>query len=207
MSDADLGIDDMLAELGFRDADARRLARQALVDAKLTNATKVKIAARKLDDVKAVLGAQFVVACRRAECQRTAPGGRTIITTSTTKDCSICGGSANQSGIARAVAEMAAHGLKKLVVVGGAPSTQDELRDLVGAQIALRIIPGTDRRTGRDADADLAWADLVIVWGGTELDHKVSKLYTDKRDPKVITCSKRGIAALAETLQQAASRR
>lgn len=62
-----------------------------------------------------------------------------------------------------------------------------------------------DGQTGRDAKADLAWADIVVVWDGTELDHKVSRLYTDARDRRVVTCQRRGIAALAATLSQAAS--
>ncbi|MFN7134692.1 MAG: hypothetical protein ACK4N5_21615, partial [Myxococcales bacterium] len=49
------------------------------------------------------------------------------------------------------------------------------------------------------ARADLEWADLVLVWGASELDHKVSRHYTDvppaaKR--KVVQLARRGIAAL-----------
>lgn len=55
---------------------------------------------------------------------------------------------------------------------------------------------------GLTNEADLAWADVIMVWGGTQLDHKVSKLYTDARRPNVVTCSRCGIAALAQTVTE-----
>ena len=53
--------------------------------------------------------------------------------------------------------------------------------------------------TTRDAHADLEWADLILVWGGSELDHKVSKLYTDAppaQKRKLVQLARRGVAAL-----------
>jgi len=47
---------------------------------------------------------------------------------------------------------------------------------------------------------------VVVVWGSTELDHKVSKLYRADRDRRVVTCPRRGLAALAATLAEAAER-
>ena len=41
---------------------------------------------------------------------------------------------------------------------------------------------------------DRRWADLVVVWGATELDHRVSQLY---HGPNVITAAKRGVAEVA----------
>jgi hypothetical protein len=97
--------------------------------------------------------------------------------------------------------------MRRVVVVGGSPGTHDELRSLVAGGLELRLVAGTERRTSRDAKADLAWADLVVVWGGTELDHKVSKLYARGRGDHVVTCSRRGIAAMAATMVEAARRR
>ena len=203
----DLSIDEVLEERGFRDAEARRRARAALVDAGLTQPHKQRIAAGKLERVHAVLAARFAIVCARAECRRQAPSDREVVDAGRSTDCSICGGGANQPAIDRAIAALGQRGLRRVVVVGGSPSTHEELRALVRDRLELRLVSGTDRRTGRDAGADLAWADVIAVWAGTELDHKVSQLYTAARDRKVVTCGRRGIAALADTLAIAASRR
>ena len=57
---------------------------------------------------------------------------------------------------------------------------------------------GTDRRTSDRAKADVDWAQLVLIWGGSELDHKVSMLYTSRSEAKgkTVLIAKRGIAAL-----------
>ena len=66
----------------------------------------------------------------------------------------------------------------------------------------LRIISGTDRHTRRQARTNLDWADVVLIWGSTELDHKVSQLYTDGRHRHVVAVARRGIEALAEALRE-----
>jgi len=119
----------------------------------------------------------------------------------------VCGGQQNRAEVDRAIAALAARGMRRLVVVGGSPGTHGELRELVRTRLELRIVSGTDRRTGRDAKADLAWADLVVVWGATELNHQVSKLYTGGKPRHVVTCPKRGITALARTIVEALRRR
>lgn len=68
-----------------------------------------------------------------------------------------------------------------------------------------RAIRGA-RRTAREAGGDLLWVELVVVWGSTELAHKVSNLYTGSGDRRVVTCGRRGVAALGETLVFAAKR-
>lgn len=203
----DLVIDDLLAQLGFRDAVSRARARAVLVEAGLTNAKKARIVEAKVARVRAVLAERFAVVCARARCRASAPADQIVVDASRPADCAICRGSSNQNEVGRAVEALAASGLRRVVVVGGAPSTREELRSLVGDRLELRLVEGTDRRTSRDASADLTWADLVVVWGGTELDHKVSKLYTDARSLNVVTCPRRGIAALAETMSAAARRR
>jgi len=89
--------------------------------------------------------------------------------------------------------------VRKLVVVGGSPSVREELRAGAAPEWSLRLIDGTERRTLSQAQNDLEWADVVLIWGGSELDHKVSKLYTDATGPlrkKLVQVSRRGVAAL-----------
>ena len=57
----------------------------------------------------------------------------------------------------------------------------------------------TLRRTADRARGDLEWADLVLVWGATELHHQVSTHYTAAAPPlrrKVLHVPRRGVAAL-----------
>ena len=205
---SDVAIHELLAELGYRSEGARRDALSALVDAGLTNGKKPRISIAKLDAVKATLAARFVVACTRTACRQSLAGDRrTIVDADVPTDCSVCGGAANEPAIAAAIAALLQHDLHRVVVVGGSPATHEELSALVGDQIELRLISGTDRRSHQDAKHDLDWADVVVVWGSTQLDHKTSRLYTTVHAPHVVTCAKRGIASLAETILAFTARR
>ena len=118
----------------------------------------------------------------------------------------MCRGSPNQTAMDAAIAAITRRGWRRVVVVGGSPGTCEELAAIVGDRVDLRLVSGTDHRSGRDAKADLAWAHVIVVWGSTELHHRVSKLYTDAREGCVVTCPKRGIAALAATIIEAAGK-
>jgi len=200
-------IDELMTELGFRTPELRQRARTVLEQAQLTNTRKQNISSAKREAVERVLGERFVLVCARASCRHAAGTAREVLHASRPTDCGVCGGQQNRAEVDRAIAALAARGMRRLVVVGGSPGTHDELRGLVVDSLELRIVSGTDRRTGRDAKADLAWADLVVVWGATELKHKVSKLYTDGKPRHVVTCPKRGIGALAGTIVEAVRRR
>jgi hypothetical protein len=197
-------INELLAQMGFREGSARASARAVLEDAGLTRPGKERIAASKTAQVRIVLGERFAVVCSRPPCQ--AEGretGRTLIDAAHTADCWSCRGRPNSAAIDRAVAALLVGGLRRLAIVGGSPATHRELRRLVDGRVDLQLVDGTARRTSRDARADLRWADLVMVWGGTELDHRVSRLYTAAGSDQVVVCPRRGLAALAETIERA----
>lgn len=200
---ADLDIDALLAEFGFRDLDARELGRAALEAARLTRPGKRNLAAGKRARVEALLSEQFVRACARPHCRAAAAASARVdilLAGAAVATCEFCGGSPNRSTWERALKAMATRGWRRLVVVGGSPALHTELRSIVGGRIELRLVDGTARRTAQDAGHDLAWADRIVVWGATLLDHKVSQLYTDRRSPTVITVAKRGLSALAEAI-------
>lgn len=207
-STADVLIIDLLADLGFETEEARGRARAVLENARLTNAEKQRIAHAKRPSVAALLRDAFAVVCTRTACRDAARRSqRELIDAARPTACEVCSGSTNQSEIDRVVEGCLIAGYSRIVVVGGSPGTRKELDTLVGRRLELRLVPGTERRTSRAARADLDWADVVVVWGSTELDHQVSKLYTDGKRAHVITCPRRGIAALALTVSDHLRRR
>jgi hypothetical protein len=206
MAVADLPIDELLAELGYRDREAKRAARTALETAGLTTNRKMRIATHKLDIVRRTLAERFVLVCTKSTCHDALAGDvRMIVLASDATDCAICVGSANRVAIDLAIAALRCRGWSRVVVVGGSPGTRQSLVELVGDRLELRVVRGDERRTKRDATANLSWADVVVIWGSTELDHAVSKPYTDASSKRrVVTCPRRGVAALASTLTMAA---
>jgi hypothetical protein len=146
-----------------------------------------------------------LVLCSRSTCRAAgATDGRAVVDAARATACSVCRGKPNAAELDRAIQALAAKGLRRIVIVGGSPSTREELRALVGDRLELRLVSGTERRTAREAKADLVWAHLVAIWSGTELDHTISKHYTDAAVGRVVVCPRRGIEAMAGTLQKAA---
>lgn len=203
---ADLDIAALLTELGFGADESRLAARRALEEAKLTTPRKQRIDAAKRERVEELLSSRFLVTCGDDACDAHAQG-REVLPVASPDQCQVCAGSANRRALdaARGFARKA--GIERIVVVGGAPSVHEALLRLKPDEWQLRIVPGTVRRTADQAKGDLRWADLVLVWGSTELDHKVSELYTVHRDPRCVTINRRGLAALFDAVGEHARRR
>ncbi len=85
----------------------------------------------------------------------------------------------------------------KLLVVGGAPNSCDELKSLRGRRCELRFLTKDDKPRRRTSDSHVAWADVVVVWVSTQIDHKMTQAILG---PRVITCAQRGVAALAQSV-------
>ena len=121
--------------------------------------------------------------------------------------CTRCGGSRNSRALIELVEACSSAGIARIVVVGGSPDIRRELGTVRGA-LELRLVDGTERRTRAEAQRDVAWADLVVIGGSSELGHKVSVLYT--RDPSstpVVTVARRGVEAIAAAVVEHARRR
>ncbi len=190
----DVEIDGWLGTLGFG-AATRGLARAALEEAGLTRAGKMRISVEKTERALAAVRARFALHCHAADCITFAKGsGRQPVLAETKQTCERCGGSENS----RAAKELTEVGIRRLVVVGGTPATREELERLLGQHIELRLVDGTQHRPADRAKADLEWADRVLLWGATELHHKVSKQYADvsATKHKVVHVPRRGIAQL-----------
>jgi hypothetical protein len=195
----DVPIDALLADLGLSGRTAGD-ARAVLEAEGLTNPRKQRIATAKAGHVAAAIDRHWQRLCHNC-LPRAAVDGRSIVTVSSAK-CSMCGGSNNARAVSDMVDACRAAGIERLVVVGGSPNARRDLDETVAGSLDLRLVDGTRSMTRQAAQADIAWADLIVVLGATQLAHKVSKLYT--RDPaarkKLVTTSRRGIEAIADDI-------
>ncbi|EYF07472.1 hypothetical protein [Chondromyces apiculatus] len=138
---------------------------------------------------------------RCADCMgHPAAGGVRLVPADATHACAVCNGSVNRRAALAMVAAFHAHGLCRLLVIGGGPGTAEELRALLADHLEIRIVDGESHRNAAQAEAELRWASVVAVWSSTILPHKVSKLYTDSREfrDKLVTVPRRGVAALCQ---------
>ncbi len=199
----DVAIDSWLAETGYGLPPTKARAHAALEEAGLTRAGKLRISAEKLPRVLDTLRARFCLHCTTAECVGFARGsGREAVGCDPKSACEHCGGSNNRRAEADLIDACAKAGVKRLVIVGGSPAVREELERALGSALDLRMIDGTERRTIDNAKADMQWGDLILLWGASELHHKVSMQYTNLTQPdfkrKLVRVQQRGVAALLQ---------
>lgn len=189
-----------LSEQGFGLPEAQGTARAALEAAGLTHAGKLRMSEEKLPRALEVLRARFILHCDARECAAyAAASGRKSVLASKKSACERCGGSDNSRAETEFLEACGRRGVRRVVVVGGSPAVREELESKLGEALELRLIDGTERRTTDRARGDLEWADMVLIWGGSELHHKVSMLYTSSPPAlrkKVVHVARRGVAAL-----------
>lgn len=197
---ADKDIEGWLAEQGYTLAESRARARAALEEAGLTRPGKARMSEQKLERAQQVLAERFFPVCSDAACQQVArASGREPLRVDPKLHCERCGGSANRRAGVEFLEACRRKGVRKVVVVGGSPSVREDLEAQLSGQVELRMVDGTERHTGEKARTNLEWADLVLVWGATELHHKVSLLYTQSAyRNKVVHVPRRGVSSLLE---------
>ncbi|HWV58784.1 MAG TPA: hypothetical protein VNZ57_15115, partial [Longimicrobiales bacterium] len=177
MNDAVAKVD-LFRRLGY--GGAFDLLEEVLEEAGLSRRTRPNISTAKVEAVRAVLAEHFVIVCGRGDCQAEISelgDDRLPVPASSRDECAVCGGSANARAVDELVSAMKRAGYSRLCVVGGSPNARSELERLVAGRIELRLVDGAIARAVQQAQADLAWADRVALWGGTILAHKVSRLY------------------------------
>lgn len=202
----DQAIDAWLTQRGYASAEARAAARSELEARGLTRAGKQRMSDEKLPRAAEALQAKFALHCLTPECTAWArASGRVPLACDPRTHCERCGGSENRRAEAELKEAFRRAGVKRLLVVGGSPSVREDLTEHLGGEIELRLVDGTERRTLDRARADLEWADVALVWGASELHHKVSLQYTQAPPPlnkKVVNSRQRGIKmALGEVVE------
>jgi hypothetical protein len=111
--------------------------------------------------------------------------------------CDVCGGSDTRRALEAFIERCAALGITRVRIVGGSPNYHTELRRLTDGdtRIVLKLVRGDARRNQSEAKADQRHSDLVIIWGGTILDHSTSENY-DSALGRVLIVAHRGIAGM-----------
>ncbi len=196
---APIPIERLLAGAGYDTPAAQQAARTVLEATRLTRPGKHAIAAEKRETALAVLSGALAPSCGAAACSALSSGtGRTPVTVSPSA-CPVCNGSNNQRAALALAERMRARGLAKLLVVGGTPEQHRQLERLLAPLgVSLRCVDGaTGSHAQRDADPNLHWAQIVVIWGATPLPHKVSALYAaPPPGVRLVKFARRGIEAL-----------
>lgn len=190
----------LLAELGFVALSSQRAARRHLEAAGLTNRTKVNIQRSKRDAAEEIVCTRIARSCGAPPCERVlATSGREVIEVES-PFCEVCRGSEGERALLQMADAMVASGRTRLLVLGGSPASRTHIREaLRGRPIEVEFIEG-NRPTGDKRARELsAGADIIVIWGGTILDHKVSQPFADLNEysGRRITIAQRGAASLA----------
>jgi len=168
------------------------------------------MAPEKLPRAKAVLDERLAMLCASCAEHSSRRSGRPLAITNQA-NCAVCAGSNNRRAAEAMIAACRRANVSRLLVVGGTGVTHRELQALLaGTGIEARCIDGVeDSPNKRDAIADLAWAEFMVIWATTPLPHKVSVSYTDERPTSLhsITVRRRSIEALCTEVTQSLSRR
>lgn len=197
-------ITQLLAEAGFTGAAAQRRARAVLEEGGLTRPGKTGIAAEKRVRALALLATRLAATCGD-RCARLLADGREPVRTDG-RTCEVCAGSNNRRAALAAARALRDGGITRVLVVGGTPPQQNELKGLFARSgITLTFVDGTKAsHTLRDAETNIKRVQMVVIWGPTPLRHAVSELYT--REPpahvRLVTVNKRGIEALCAEIER-----
>lgn len=167
----------------------------------LTRPGKARMSEEKRARAEEALRAKLFLHCTQPDCLAFAKAsGLEPVACDPRNTCQRCGGSENARAVKDVLDAFRKHGFSKLVIVGGSPTVRQELERLAPSELELRLVDGTKARPLEQAKADLQWGDVVLLWGATELHHKVSNQYQDNATGawkrKLVHVPKRGIAQL-----------
>lgn len=201
----DIPIKKMLANIGVTDPESQTTATSHLADSCIISRRRrrTKIAGSKLKRVEESLREGFVWHCNSGDCKQSANAGaenrpQLLVEKSY---CSHCGGSADRQALQRMAEAMATASLSRVLVVGGTEKKTRELQEKSGnLQIEWRFIDGTKAKDSNYYRPHRNWADVIVIWGSTPLDHRVSVHFTECPDSRVVALTRRSIGALAQSV-------
>lgn len=189
-------ISELLARLGFSDLASQTAAREVLESAvpPLTRRGKQNIHRSKVPRVKRLLGAWTRV-CQ--SCASTSAGGQALVVARA--DCQACLGSDQRMALRAAASEAARVGVRRIVLVGGSPASDRQVRDgFSGAGCEVRIVSAGSPLNARRASDLERWADLIVLRCPTEISHAATAHFAGSR--KVVRVVTRGLDEVARVV-------
>jgi hypothetical protein len=131
------------------------------------------------------------------------PDKNTVVVRVPKARCEICAGSdiaASFHGFVQACIDKDVH---VVTIVGGSPAYRRQLTKLAedtDDAPKLNLVSGTRRREARKGASDMRSSDVVVIWGGTELDHSVSSVYQGG-SARLVRVAHRGIARMLQMVR------
>ena len=195
-------ISHLLESIGFSDASLQLAARPIIEAAGYTNSRKINISIDKAKLVEAYIKNNFRLVCSPA-CAA-ALGKKRMRTQLQVeiKKCEFCNGSKQNKLLAKMAKDLFDQNLLEILVVGGSPQSASTLnRVLKNCNINIKVIEGTKRTNSKTAKLLCRTADVVVIWGATQLDHTVSQVFSAATEPnKKVPVARPGIKALVEAM-------
>ena len=198
-----VNIDRMLKRLGVEGTDAFVQCREVMARADIiSRQNRTNMAASKEQSVLKVLSQELTWSCRRGDCRRlTDLSSRPSILVAK-PHCQFCNGSNDRAALERLASKLAAAGLSRVLVVGGAEIKHQEIRRLSPEGINWRFVDGTTARSERHYRDDRIWADVIVLWASTGLSHSVSVHFWKTSGGRTITVRRASIRQLAEGISR-----
>lgn len=198
--ETDISISRMLEDMGISAPASQKAAQDALAEAGIISfrPNRINIAASKVERSLQVLQAAFFWRCGSGNCKTKAEarGRQTLLVERT--HCMVCHGSNDRRALEEMASAAAASNVSKILVVGGTDAKRREIREKSPSGLEWRFVDGKKSKDDRYFRHNRRWAEVIVIWGSTELDHKVSEHFVRKGDTRVITVSRRSIGALAD---------
>lgn len=145
--------------------------------------------------------------CANAVCARLAAellGAGECRASATAENCCVCHGSNSARATLELAAALRAHGIHRLLIIGGDPAARQQLAErLAPYDVQLRGVDGEQPSPSeREALADRAWAELIVIWS-QRLQHRVSGHYSDASDGALLVrVTRGGVTQLSATVRE-----
>ena len=199
----DTPIKDMLADIGITDPESQETAIKDLIRKGVISKRRKRtnIASTKLKRVESCLKETFSWHCHNGDCKGVAKADAPPPLLVDKAFCSYCVGSTDRRSLQEMAETLHADGSRRILILGGTPKVHREIeRKSRGLSVEWRFIDGTKAKDDRYYRPHRDWANIIVIWSSTPLDHRVSRHFTGWSDDRVITAERRGISSFCQSV-------
>lgn len=150
------------------------------------------------EPLRRLLNDRLVLVCGDAACQ---PTGQTQKFQVPKARCEMCGGSDLQLFFRDFANAVVRAKFESVTFVGGSPSYREKLRQLHRDLKPAFAIDVVEKKRPGEGKRAQAVRGLVVIWGGTQVDHDTTIHYQGRGD-QVLTVDHRGLSGLLPRLTQ-----